>query len=85
MLYETFWLFFALGVAILISIGLWGIFFVPSTPASRTKVVAMVLSIIIVMGGLYFSYRWNMEKKEIRIFTREAEEAIKQYLVRHRR
>jgi phosphotransferase system glucose/maltose/N-acetylglucosamine-specific IIC component len=85
MLYDTFWLFYALGVAILISIGLLGIISLQSTPAPRTKVVAMVLSIIIVLAGLYFSYQWNIGKKEIRIFTQEAEEAIKQYLATHKK
>jgi uncharacterized protein YacL len=84
MLYEIFWLFYALGIVILISIGLWGIFFLQSIPAPRTKLMAVVLSVIIILAGSYFSYQWNIKKREIRIFTQQVEESIKQYLARHK-
>ncbi len=84
MLYEIFWLFYALGIVILISIGLWGIFFLLSIPAPRTKVMAVVSSVIIILAGLYFSYQWNIKKREIRIFTQQVEETIKQYLAKHK-
>ena len=63
MLYEMFWLFYALMIVILVSVGLWGIFFFASIPARRIKVTALVLSVIIILAGLYFSYQWNLEKK----------------------
>ena len=85
MLYEIFWLFYALGIAILVSIGLWGIFFFASIPALRTKVAALVLSIIIILTGVYFSCQWNAEKKRIRIFTQQVEETINQYLATHKK
>jgi hypothetical protein len=84
MLYEIFWLFYALGIVILISIGFLGIFFFQSVPARRTKVMAVVLCIIIILVGLYFSYQWNIKKREIRIFTQQVEETIKQYLAKHK-
>ena len=55
MLYEMFWLFYALMIVILVSVGLWGIFFFASIPARRIKVTALVLSVIIILVGLYFS------------------------------
>ena len=64
MLYEIFWVFYALGIAILISIGILGIFSSLSIPSPRTKVMAMGLSIAIIFAGLFFSYRWNVKKKE---------------------
>jgi len=85
MLYEIFWLFFALGVVILLSVGLWGIFFFASIPAPRIKVMALVLSVIIILVGLYFSYQWNGEKKRIRIFTQQVEETINKYLDTHKK
>jgi cytochrome c biogenesis protein CcdA len=84
MLYEIFWLFYGLGVVIIMSIGALGIFFLQSVPAPRTKLIAVVLCIIIILIGFYFSYRWNIEKKGIRIFTQQVEETIKQYLARHK-
>jgi len=61
MLYEMFWLFYALMIVILVSVGLWGIFFFASIPARRIKVTALVLSVIIILAGLYFSYQWNVD------------------------
>ena len=69
MLYEMFWLFYALMIVILVSVGLWGIFFFALIPARRIKVTALVLSVIIILAGLYFSYQWNLEKKKIQIFA----------------
>ena len=85
MLYEIFWLFYALGIVILVSVGLWGIFLFTSIPAPRTKVTALILSVIIILAGLYFSYQWNAEKKRIRIFTQQVEETINQYLATHKK
>ena len=73
MLYEIFWLFYALGIVILVSLGLLGIFLFTSISAPRTKVTALILSIIIILAVLYFSYQWNAEKKRIRIFTEHVE------------
>jgi hypothetical protein len=85
MLYEIFWLFYALGVAILMSIGLWGTLFFRSIAAPRARVMALVLSVIIILVSLYFSYQWNLEKEEIRTFTQKVEETIEQYLSRHKK
>jgi hypothetical protein len=85
MLYEIFWLFYALGIVILISIGLLGIFFFLSVPAPRIRVMSVVLSVIIILAGLYFSYQWNVGKKGIRIFTQQVEETVNQYLATHRK
>jgi hypothetical protein len=63
MLYEIFWLFYALGVAILVSIGLWGIFSLRSIPAPRPRVMALALSVIIMLVGPYLSYQLNLGKK----------------------
>ena len=85
MLYEIFWLFYALGIVILLSLGLWGIFLFASIPAPKTKVTALILSIIVLLVGLYFSYQWNVEKKRIRIFTEQVEETVNKYLATHKR
>lgn len=84
MLYEIFWVFYALGIAILISIGILGIFSFLSIPLPRTKVMAMILSIAIILSGLFFSYRWNVQKEGFRTFTQQAEETIQQYLAKHK-
>jgi disulfide bond formation protein DsbB len=83
MLYETVWLFFALGVGILISIGLLGLIFCPAIPPRILKVVAVIISVLIILSGIYFSYQWSAQKKGIQILTQQGEEAIKQYLATH--
>jgi len=83
MLYETVWLFFALAVGILISIGFLGLIFSPAIPLRILKVMAAMISVLIILTGIYFSSQWSAQKKEIRVLTQQAEEAIKQYLAAH--
>jgi len=83
MLYETVWLFFALAAGILISIGFLGLIFSPTIPPRILKVVAVMISVLIILTGIYFSSQWSARKKEIRVLTQQAEEAIKQYLAAH--
>ncbi len=64
MLYETVWLFFAIAVGILISIGLLGLIFSPSIPPPILKVMAVIISVLIILTGIYFSYQWSAQKKE---------------------
>jgi cytochrome c biogenesis protein CcdA len=83
MLYETVWLFFALGVGIVISIGLLGLIFSPAIPPRILRVMAVMISLLIILTGIYFSSLWSVQKNEIRVLTQQAEEAIKQYLISH--
>ncbi len=83
MLYEIVWLFFTLVVGILISIGLLGFIFSAAIPPRVLRMIAMFISLLIILSGIYFSYLWRVEKKEIQVFTQQAEEAIKQYLISH--
>jgi len=83
MLYETVWLFFALAVGILISIGFLGLIFSPAIPLRILKVMAAMISVLVILTGIYFSSQWSAQKKEIRVLTQQAEEAIKQYLAAH--
>jgi cytochrome c biogenesis protein CcdA len=83
MLYEIVWLFFALGVGILISIGVLGLIFSPAIPPRILKVMAIILSLLIILSGISFSSMWNVRKNETRVLTQQAEEAIKQYLASH--
>lgn len=85
MLYETVWLFFALGVGILISIGLLGLIFSPAIPPRILKVMAMIISVLIILTGIYFSYQWSAQRKGIHVLTLQAEEALKQYLTTHQK
>jgi len=85
MLYETVWLFFALGVGVLISLGLLGLIFSPAIPPRILKVMAMMISVLIILTGIYFSYQWTAQRKGIQVLTQQAEEAIKQYLVTHQK
>ncbi len=85
MLYETVWLFFALGAGVLISIGFLGLVFSPALPPRILKVMAVMISVLIILTGIYFSSQWNAQNKEIRVLTQQVEEAIKQYLATHPR
>ncbi|MCJ7783420.1 MAG: hypothetical protein MUP41_05765 [Desulfobacterales bacterium] len=83
MLYETVWLFFALGAGVLISIGFLGLVFSPAIPPRILKVMAVMISLLIILTGIYFSSQWSAQKKEIRVWTQQVEETIKQYLATH--
>jgi sulfite exporter TauE/SafE len=83
MLYETVWLLFALGAGVLISIGVLGLVLSPAVPTRILRVMAMMISVLIILTGIYFSSQWSAQKKEIRALTQQAEEAIKQYLAAH--
>ncbi|HVP77335.1 MAG TPA: hypothetical protein VMV04_05530 [Thermodesulfobacteriota bacterium] len=83
MLYETVWLFFALGAGVLLSIGFLGLVLSPAVPTRILKGTAVVISLLILLTGIYFSSLWNAQKKEIRVLTEQAEEAIKRYLATH--
>jgi disulfide bond formation protein DsbB len=83
MLYEIVSLFFASGIGILISIGLLGLIFSPAIPPRILKVIAMIISVLIILTGIYFSYQWSGQKKGIQVLTQQAEEALKQYLASH--
>ena len=83
MLYETVWLFFALGVGILISIGLLGLIFSPAIPPRILRAMAVMISVLIILTGIYFSYQWSAQRKGIQVLTQQAEETIKQYLAAH--
>jgi disulfide bond formation protein DsbB len=82
-MYETVWLFFALGAGILISVGLLGLIFSPAIPPRILKVMAMIISVLIILTGIYFSYQWSAQKRGIQVLTQQAEEALKQYLATH--
>ncbi|MDH4267355.1 MAG: hypothetical protein OEW45_17115 [Deltaproteobacteria bacterium] len=80
MVYETVWFFFALGIAIFLSIGLLGLLFSPAIPGRTLKEVAAILSVLIIFAGAYFSYKWYSEKKGIQGMTQQVEEALHKYL-----
>ena len=80
MLYEIFWLFFALIVGILMSVGLWGIIFSLSISIKPVKITVIIISALILLTGIYFCYRWNVEKKGIQALTGQMEQTIKTYL-----
>ena len=52
MLYEIFWLFFALIVGILMSVGLWGIIFSLSISIKPVKITVIILSALILLTGI---------------------------------
>ncbi len=83
MLYEIVWLFFALGAGVLISIGLLGLILSPAIPPRILKAMAVMISLLIILTGIYFSSLWNSQKKGIRVLTQQAEDALKQYLAAH--
>ena len=83
MLYETVWLFFALGVGILISIGLLGLIFSPAIPPRILKAMGVMISVLIILTGIYFSYQWSAQRKGIQVLTQQAEDTIKHYLAAH--
>jgi hypothetical protein len=83
MFYETVWLLFALGVGILISIGLLGLIFSSAVSPRILKVIGVLISVLIILTGIYFSYQWSVRRNGIQVLTQQAEETVKQYLARH--
>ena len=85
MLYEVMWIFFALGICIFLGIGILGLAFSPSLASPKIKSAAMVLFGAIILAGLYFSYRWNVEKQEIKTLGQRMEQTMNQYLTRYQK
>jgi len=83
MLYEIVWLFFVLGVGVLISIGLLGLILSPAIPPRILKVIAIIISMLIILSGISFSFQWSVRRTGIQVLAQQAEEAIKQYLAAH--
>jgi hypothetical protein len=83
MIYEVAWLAFALGIMVLLSIGLLGLFFSFSISSPLIKNCAMVLSVLIIFAGLYFSYKWTTNKKNIQNLTQRVEQIMRQYGAEH--
>ncbi len=85
MLYEVMWMFYALGICIFLGIGILGLAFSPSLPSPKIKAAAMVLCGVIILAGLYFSYRWYAEKQEIITLGQRMEQTMNQYLARYQK
>lgn len=85
MLYETLWLVYALGVAIFLSIGFLGLILSISLPGLKLRVMPVILSVLIILTGIYFSSRWGTEKKGIQALTQQIELAITRYLDTHKK
>jgi hypothetical protein len=85
MLYEAFWLVFTLNVGILMSVGILGLIFSPSISSKLARMTAIIISGLILLTGIYFSYRWNGEKNGIRTLAGQMEQAIKIYLEKNKK
>jgi Flp pilus assembly protein TadB len=80
MLYETVWMICISTVCILLSIGLLSLILSLSMAVRGARAAAMALSVVIVITGLYVSYRWNAEKREIQALGLKAEQALDLYM-----
>jgi hypothetical protein len=80
---QTAWPFFSLGIGILFGIGLLGLFSPLSIPGRTIKEEAVILSILIILTGIYFFYKWDTSKEEIQELGQQVEQARNQYLTRH--
>ena len=85
MLYETLWLVYALAIAIFLSIGFLGLVLSISLPGLKLRAMPVILSVLIILTGIYFSSRWNTEKKGIQALTQHVELAITKYLDTHKK
>ena len=85
MLYEIFWLIFAVTVAILMSVGLLGFTLSASLSSRPTKIAAAILSVLIFLAGVSFSYQWYAQRKEIQNLSGQIEQAIKVYLEKQKK
>ncbi len=85
MLYQVSWLVFSVLVGILAALGLLGILFSPSIPSKPARIGAVIVSILVLLAGSFFSYQWNYEKKDIRALTRQAEQAMEVYLEKNQK
>ena len=81
MIYKSVWMVYTSTVCILVSIGLLSLTLSLEIASRGAKAVAMALSVIILMAGLYFSYRWNADKKEIQELGLRVAQAISKCLI----
>lgn len=83
MIYEILWFFFLLGMGIFLSIGLFGLLLCPLIKGKLAKDLAFLLSLLILGGGIYLSYKWHSSQNEISNIAWQAEQAMKKYTSVH--
>jgi phosphotransferase system glucose/maltose/N-acetylglucosamine-specific IIC component len=85
MLYEIVWLVFALMITIILSIGLLGLFLSSSIPGLKLRPLPIIISVLIILTAIYFSFHWTIDKRKIQTWSQEAEQVIKKYLETHKK
>ncbi len=78
-MYELIWCFFLMVMGILSSIGLFGLLLTPSIRGKITREIFFLLSVLILTGVIYLTYKWYSSKNEIMTIAHQIEQAIKQY------
>ncbi len=83
MLSDAVWLMYALGIGILLGVGLLGFFFSCSFSVCGgiSKETALIISILIIITGIYFLYQWNAQKAEVRQLGQQVESALGKYFM----
>lgn len=76
-MYEIIWFFFMMVMGILLSIGLFGLLLNPSIPGRISRDIAFLLSVLILAGAIYCSYKWFSVHHETRKIAQQGEKFIK--------
>ncbi|MGQ9696150.1 MAG: hypothetical protein ACUVWV_15555 [Thermodesulfobacteriota bacterium] len=76
-MYELIWFFFVMIMGILLSIGLFGLILSPSLRGRTTREITFLLSVLILTGVIYLTYKWYYLRNEIMSIAHQAEQAIK--------
>ncbi|GEM_PF-1091773 len=77
-MYELIWFFFVMVLGILLSIGLFGLLLSPSIRGRTTREIIFLLSVLILTGVIYLTYKWYSAQNKIMSIAYQAEQAIKQ-------
>ncbi|MCX5907332.1 MAG: hypothetical protein NTY64_09130 [Deltaproteobacteria bacterium] len=85
MIYEVVWLLYVIGIGIFFCIGIFGLFVSWPLVNKKAKVIVMILSLLILLAGIYFAFRWNVEEEEIQKIAQQLEETMKKYLAEPRK
>ncbi len=69
MLYEIVWILYVIGIILFLGIGVFGLILSFSAESVKAKTLGIIFSLLSVAIGIYFTTRWDAEKKEIREIT----------------
>jgi hypothetical protein len=85
MFYEIVWMIYTLAICIFLGAGLLSLTYSLSITSRAARAATMAFSGLILIIGIYFSYRWNADKREIQALGLKIEQALDLYMTTHKK